>query len=889
MKGTPRRLTKAIATAAVVILLGTPSKAYYHYIHFASRNAPFTPIYEKFDLNALTNRTVSFFVSDQGPTTYGPNDSFGSVLSQVKQALATWNAVSNSDLRVMFGGLESYTPSPTTTAPGNSLPNSTTPGGDVIFVDLPPGILGMGAPSTSQTPISNSNGTFFPIVRGVVMLSQNTTPSPTSLGPSYFEAFYTTAVHEIGHALGLQHTWTGSAMSQGVVRNTSRARPLDADDIAGLSVLYGKSGWAAGYGSITGRVALNGNGVSMASVVAISPNGPAVSTLTNPDGTYRIDGLPPNLNYLVYVHPLPPDGVVPNGEGLRVPVDQNFQPFAPSPGYFRTEFAPGTIDPQVATSFNIAANGLNPAINFNVQARASLPTYDVMTFSRLTLATRSYTTPGDVSVTPAFVNINQNPEGVIAQASAPATLPNPQSMTILGGYAPATLNSQVPGQPTVLPYPNQPGTVVGYFYAPLGAGTGPRHMVFNFGNDMYVLPNAVTLVQKGPPLINSIQPNADGSVTVTGAGFGLDSSVYFDGLKATVTPTGQFTGNDAQGSITVTPPPGASGQVSTITLYNSDGQNSMILQSQNPPTFTYPLGPTPQISGITISGLPASSLPAASSAAIQIDATGTNFVEGMVTVGFGSDDITVRRLWIVSPTRLIANVEAVPGAALGASEVSLISGFQVIEQPGAFQATAARTGFPFIALPILNADPSQQTIYPGTLQNPTIASIYGQNLTAPPGSPSITLNDQPVAIQFSSSTQINFVIPANITPGAATLKLNNGSQQAFPVMVQIDSQPPVIVSVNNQSNTPLNGASVGTGDVVNIVVTGLDPTVLTNPGRVQVAVSGVMMPLLGITALPNNQFQIQFVVTQSFSDVLVPLVVWVDGSSSQSTTTITVR
>jgi hypothetical protein len=120
------------------------------------------------------------------------------------------------------------------------------------------------------------------------------------------------------------------------------------------------------------------------------------------------------------------------------------------------------------------------------------------------------------------------------------------------------------------------------------------------------------------------------------------------------------------------------------------------------------------------------------------------------------------------------------------------------------------------------------------------------------------------------------------------LKLNNGSQQAFPVIVQIDSQPPAIVAVNNQSNTPLNGASVGTADVVNVVVTGLDPSVLSSPGRVQVAVSGVMMPVLGITALPNNQFQIQFVVTQSFSDALVPLVVWVDGSSSQPTT-ITVR
>ena len=57
-------------------------------------------------------------MSDQGPSTYAANDSFGSVLSQVKQALPAWNSVSTSDLRVAFGGLESYTPNPTTAAPG---------------------------------------------------------------------------------------------------------------------------------------------------------------------------------------------------------------------------------------------------------------------------------------------------------------------------------------------------------------------------------------------------------------------------------------------------------------------------------------------------------------------------------------------------------------------------------------------------------------------------------------------------------------------------------------------------------------------------------------------------------------------------------------------------
>ena len=853
-------MNRPLAIAAAAFLASLPSQAYYHYVHYAGRTAPFTPIYEKFDLNALPYQTVTFSVSDQSPAAYGPNDSFGSVLSQVKQAVATWNAVPSSALRIAFGGLENQ----------NQLA-SNTPGGDVIFIDLPPGVIGLGTPTTS-TQISS--GGFFPIQRSTVMLSSNTSLGP---GPSYLEAFFTTTVHEIGHALGLQHTWTGSAMSQAVVRNTSRTRPLDADDIAGLSVLYGKPGWAAGYGSLSGRVTYsNGQPVALASVVAIAPAGSAVSSLTNPDGTYQINGLPPNQNYLVYVHPLPPDAIVTTGEGLKLPMDQNLQPINASSNAFQTAFfgAALTTNPQSAISIPASAGSAITGVNFSVPQRTAVSTYDVVTYYLLDTAARKYvsaSSPTTQTGYPAFIDTTQNEGLVIAQAAAPAVLPNPQSMTILGGFQTAPFN--LPTYPTVWPY--SPGVVDAYFAIPPGAGTGPRHLVFNFGNDMYVLPNGVVLVQKGPPVINSLANNPDGSLTVTGAGLGPDSSVYFDGMKANVTVP--FSGTDAQGAITVMPPQGAPGQVSTITVYNTDSQNSMILQSQNPQTYTYPSAPAGQISNIDTTSLPANS-----SSAINITTTNTNFVDGQVTVGFGSDDVTVRRVWVLSPTHLVANVVVAPNAAIAATEISVISGFQVIEQPGAFQTLPARVGFPSIGLPAVNADPTQQTIYPGS-----IATIYGQNLALLPASVQVTLNNVPVQLQFVGPNQINFVIPAGFPTGLATLNVNNGAFSAFPVMVEIDGPPPAIASINNAANQPLS-ASVGPGDVLNLLVTGLDPGVIANPSRVQVTVSGLNVPVEQISQASGSQIQIQIVITQSFGGAQVPVVVWQDGSPSQAAT-ITVR
>ena len=227
----------------------------------------------------------------------------------------------------------------------------------------------------------------------------------------------TTFMHEIGHALGLEHSGlTGAVMQPRQARNDTfdlpalRRRVLADDDRAGLRALYGP---LDGLGELRGTVR-NAGGVPFfgAHVVAedVTTGRAVAGNITLPDGTYSIAALPPG-SYRVVVEPLN-EPVVASEIPSRNGAYQGLQ--GPLPDFRTLELPAVNVAAEQATTLDISLGGQQPGFNprfVGLNARLSTVPAQVVPGRTFTLYVggdnvHAVASANDIQITSPYFNIN---------------------------------------------------------------------------------------------------------------------------------------------------------------------------------------------------------------------------------------------------------------------------------------------------------------------------------------------------------------------------------------------------------------------------------------------------------------------------------------------------
>jgi len=819
---------RAALLAAMLLSLSSVSSGYYYWIFYPG-NATSQPYPAKFDLSALPDRTISFFISDKAPGKLVDGDNYNALVSQIRLAAESWNGVATSDLRLRFGGFAAIG------AP------QAAPGIDVVFDDdLPPGILAQTTPSMPKDVGDLTKGPgFVPILRSRLQLRSDLTIKGQA---SYAEAFFLTMVHEFGHTVGLQHSTASATMSTSRTRATTKARPLAPDDIAGISGLYPSAAFATSTGSIAGKVLLNGNAVNMASVVALSLNGSVISTLTNPDGSYRINGIPPG-DYYVYTQPLPPARQDEGAPAAIVPPSDSHGGSFPAYTSFAGQFFPHTRDWTQADTTLVSAGTVVSNVIFDVEQRSGPTVYDMNILAYLGPAGKE-----------AYVHAPSLVSGFRGWLvfDAPGTLLG-TTAAVRPGLKVSTIGPAARMEPEFLGY-----FTAGYLYSVVDANAvtqpTPVALAVTTPDDVYVLPAAFTVVPSAGPSISSVSGSSDalGNATaiLTGNNLAADTRLLFDGAPAL-----SIQKND-DGSLTVAAPPAIGGHVAVLDALTGDGQTSMQTMGTLPlPTFTYASPDHPSLSIIP------GTLTAGTDTMIEVDGFNTNFAEGQTTIGFGSSDVAVRRTWIVDRGRALLNVSIGPAATPGLFTVTAATGIQAVTLNAGLQIQPAGAPKMSLRVPVL----SLATGLPGIPTGGTaVISATGlpANLTGWP----LTMNGARVDYTFDSGTStLRAVVPPGTPLGPTVLRLlsPNGDPIA-PVLFNVDAPPPVIQAASSAAGPIDGGHPAVPGDVITLDVTRLGSV---SPAGVHIIVGGVDHIATSLAPVINSDVvKVQFTLSSGFPE-----------------------
>jgi uncharacterized protein (TIGR03437 family) len=293
--------------------------------------------------------------------------------------------------------------------------------------------------------------------------------------------------------------------------------------------------------------------------------------------------------------------------------------------------------------------------------------------------------------------------------------------------------------------------------------------------------------------------------------------------------------------------------------FGSDGQSSLFTQA----AATLAANGGAELATPAV-GLSTSTLPAGTESVVEI--TWANFAEGMTSIGFGSPDIDVRRVWFPSPNRALANIWVAPGAAGNTYNFTILNGLRLITQTGALQVSSAKAGW---------LSTSGAALVSGATAAIQVNGLAISGLTAL----QLTVNDRPAQVVGVDGSTVMFTVPSGLTPGVAVIRLQSGGEAALPLAVPVAQAQATIVSVTAGFGTPITPERPARhGELMNLLMAGLPENFAaagTQP-KVTLTIGGIDHRL--ITVSPNGSFlQLQFTIQTVVPQGTQPLVVTVDG------------
>jgi hypothetical protein len=753
------RWTMVTALAVLLLAANLPLSAYYPFLHWREVDGRRQAIPERFDLQRLPGGVVPVVTSRGAEPQLAEGDHWDGVSSQVRLALKKWSAVPNATLRLADAG----------EAPASM--DSQTPHIQLLLDELPPGVIGMAGPVAVGDVKQDEHGHFVPIRKSMVILNADLRERP-----SYGEAFFLTLMHELGHAVGLQHTFTSSVMSTGVTRSTTKADPLAVDDFAGVAVLYPDKYFAQDTGVIRGRITLQGEPLHFAAVTALLLSGQAVSTLTFPDGSYEIRGLPAGRYYL-YAQAVPPSSQDGLGPGqIVLPRDEQGRSLLPGPT-FATRFFPGVEDWrqafQVEVQPGLAVNG----IDLDVPARGASAFRGVTTYSF----------PNGFAVNPAVVQASDPERFLVAFASG---LTDGERM--MEGLTVEAIGARVPTGGS-FPYPWAPAFLqVNIAVSPFTV-SGPKTLVWKRGDDVYVQPAAFLLVGNQAPSVREVHtelladPQSAGESPVSdsldamrlrGDELGGVHSYLLDGLEATAI-AGDGAAAKRQESLLRTPHTTDARLVPLVAL-SRDGQSSLFV-SEKPALAPSRLAATGAVR------VQPENLPAGAEVLVKVEATEALFAGVHVHASFGKPGVLVRKIWRVNASTLWMNVATDERETPGPVRLTLWNDLARNPEAATLHVVAAGGA----ALPngwrFLNRDTGGPMLYPGAP-----GSVFLPASAVSGGVPqglALWLDETMIPLRCAETPDCQFEIPNDIAPGVKAMTLRADGYATLPIGLELPQRP----------------------------------------------------------------------------------------------------